>query len=154
MVFCGYSSSSTNNTDCHDIAEILLTVALNNITPTPFFELRLLITPFVIFKLFKIKLLAEYKLGGYHISKLITIITEDFHPTILILLAHYIFFLNLSPGLDQVQRCGGLLDRMVIWDIFLVADVVKTTGALGSVNYFIGWLNILPDIFIFAEFGK
>jgi hypothetical protein len=43
---------------------------------------------------------------------------------------------------------------MVIWDIFLVADVVKTTGALGSVNYFIGWLNILPDIFIFAEFGK
>jgi hypothetical protein len=64
-------------------------VALNNITPTPFFELPLLIAPFVIFKLFKIKLLAEYKLGGYHISKLITIITEDFHPTILILLAHY-----------------------------------------------------------------
>ena len=33
-VFFGYSSSSTNKTDCHDITEILLKVALNTIKQT------------------------------------------------------------------------------------------------------------------------
>ena len=34
VVFSGYSVSSDNKTDCHDIAEILLKVALNTITLT------------------------------------------------------------------------------------------------------------------------
>jgi hypothetical protein len=34
VVFSGYSGSSTNNTDRHDIAQILLKVALNTITLT------------------------------------------------------------------------------------------------------------------------
>ena len=34
VVFFGYSGSSTNKTDLHDIAEILLNVALNTITLT------------------------------------------------------------------------------------------------------------------------
>jgi hypothetical protein len=35
--FPGAAVSSTNKTDHHDIAEILLKVALNTITPTPSF---------------------------------------------------------------------------------------------------------------------
>ena len=34
LVFSGYSGSYTNKTDCHDIVEILLKVALNTITLT------------------------------------------------------------------------------------------------------------------------
>jgi hypothetical protein len=34
VVFCGYSVSSTNKTDHHDIAEILLKMALNTIAIT------------------------------------------------------------------------------------------------------------------------
>jgi hypothetical protein len=32
MVFCGTLVSSTNKTDCHNIAEILLKVVLNTVT--------------------------------------------------------------------------------------------------------------------------
>ena len=35
VIFSGYSVSSINKTDCHDIAEILLKVSLNTITLTP-----------------------------------------------------------------------------------------------------------------------
>ena len=34
VFFSGYSGSSTNKTDCHDITEILLKVALNTINQT------------------------------------------------------------------------------------------------------------------------
>jgi hypothetical protein len=34
VVFCGYFGSSTNKTDGHDIAEILLKVAINTIATT------------------------------------------------------------------------------------------------------------------------
>jgi hypothetical protein len=36
--FLGTPVSSTNTNDCHDIAEILLKVALNTITITPFLD--------------------------------------------------------------------------------------------------------------------
>jgi hypothetical protein len=41
--FPGTPVSSTNKTDCHDIAEILLKVALNTITPNPLLMTRLCI---------------------------------------------------------------------------------------------------------------
>jgi len=34
-MYPGILVSSTNKTDCHDVTEILLKVAINTITPTP-----------------------------------------------------------------------------------------------------------------------